>query len=385
MSVSPVELSTATIPVTFNISDYNTSIHNASYPPVSDGKDEDNILEDVSSYLWKVVPVPLFLVGMVGNLLNVVVLKRMKFWQKSTLFFLAVLAFADMTVLCVGLSRYWIKYVFEVDLRTFSNAGCKINFFVIYISMQYSSWILVCVTLERFIKTNFAVRYASLVSVRRSATLLFVIFIILTGVNGHIFFTNGLINNATECDATTKEFSDFEEYAYTFMDFAFLSAIPFLSMTIMNIAIYRKLRSSHLWRRQSGCNKKAVESMHKFSMKLTRMLLFTSTYFLVTTVPISVYFIVDSFYKPPSGSPNEAKMDIAWASTYLFQFSNYTVNFYLYTAVNMRYRHQLKLVFGCKPHGYVQNYLLIYKFKNGLLFLVFPFTLIGIFRFNLDI
>ncbi|KAJ8297944.1 hypothetical protein KUTeg_024475 [Tegillarca granosa] len=319
---------TSTVPVTSNDYELNTTcLYNVTNTTASDEEENTNILDEVSSYLWKTISLPLFLVGMIGNLLNLVVLKRMKFWQKSTLFFLAVLAFADITVLCVGLSRYWIKNVFDFDLRTISDAGCKINFFVIYISMQYSSWILVCVTLERFIKTNFPFR-----------------------INGHLFFTNGLINNRTDCDAITSKFHDFEEFAYTYMDFAFLSAIPFVSMAIMNIAIYRKLRSSDLWRRRSGFNQRGVESMHKFSMKLTRMLFFTTS-----TVPVSIYFIVDSYYKPPEGSQSAAKMDIAWTSTYLFQFTNYTVNFYLYTAVNMRYRHQLKLLFGCKPLGRQQK------------------------------
>lgn len=357
---------TSTVPVTSNDYELNTTcLYNVTNTTVSDEEENTNILDEVSSYLWKTISLPLFVVGMIGNLLNLVVLKRMKFWQKSTLFFLAVLAFADMTVLCVGLSRYWIKNVFDFDLRTISDAGCKINFFVIYISMQYSSWILVCVTLERFIKTNFPFRYASIVSVRRSAVLLVIIFIILTGINGHLFFTNGLINNRTDCDAITSKFHDFEEFAYTYMDFAFLSAIPFVSMAIMNIAIYRKLRSSDLWRRRSGFNQRGVESMHKFSMKLTRMLFFTSIYFLAATVPVSIYFIVDSYYKPPEGSQSAAKMDIAWTSTYLFQFTNYTVNFYLYTAVNMRYRHQLKLLFGCKPLGSSRDRGRIYSLQDN--------------------
>ncbi|XP_052077874.1 psychosine receptor-like [Mytilus californianus] len=83
----------------------------------------------------------------------------MRFWRRTPLLLLAVLAITDITVLLDGLLRYWIEYTFKIDIRTLSDASCKINLFILYFAMQYSSWILVCLIVDRFIKTNFPFLY----------------------------------------------------------------------------------------------------------------------------------------------------------------------------------------------------------------------------------
>jgi hypothetical protein len=60
------------------------------------------------------------------------------------------------------------------------------------------------------------------------------------------------------------------------------------------------------------------------------MLFFTSIYFLITTLPVSIFFVVDSFVKDPDNNLTTAKLKLAKAVLYLLQFSNYAVNFYIF-------------------------------------------------------
>lgn len=308
-----------------------------------------DLMTDVSKYLWIVLSPILFVVGVTGNLLTIGVLKRIKFHKKPPYFFLFVLALSDIMVLCVGLSRYWIRETFLVDVRTLSNFGCKVNLFCIYWSMQVSSWILVCVVLERCIKTNFPLRYPRLVTMPRCIMLVLFLTVFLSGVDLHYFWTNGLISEDSEIDCTslTVGYFNFEEFIFTYVDFCVLSAIPFLLMIGMNMFIIRVIRRSREFRKSTVRNKSTNKKLKKFDVKLTRMLVSTSVYFLLATLPISIYFIVDS-YQTDLDNRDSAKMDVVWTVSYLVQFSNYTINFFLYNLTNKRFRAKFIEMIKCK-------------------------------------
>jgi hypothetical protein len=102
--------------------------------------------------------------------------------------------------------------------------------------MQFSSWILVCMTIDRFIKTNFPFTYMRVITVRKAYVVVLVLFVFLSGVNLHFFWTNGIINS-TECDDITTSYENFEEYVFVYIDFSILSAVPFIIMIILNVFI----------------------------------------------------------------------------------------------------------------------------------------------------
>jgi hypothetical protein len=122
-------------------------------------------------------------------------------------------------------------------------------------------------------------------------------------------------------------------------------------MIILNVFIFRALNKQLAFRKRSvvaSRKDKQKESRRLFSRKLTRMLLFVSFYFLVSTVPISVYFMYDSYVKFDDDLHNGRK-DVAWSVLYLFQYSNYSLNFVWYAAHNKVFRDKMKEVFGFKP------------------------------------
>ena len=312
--------------------------------------DEIERLENISRYMWMISSPIIFLTGCVGNTLNLVVLWKLRFWNKPVYLFLFILSICDITVLCVGLSKYWIQETFHFDLRTMSDFGCKINLFVIYWSMQLSSWLLVCVIFERVLKTNFPLKYPRFVRTKRCVTLIVFIVVFLAGVDFHFFLTNGLIiqeDGEVECTSLNHAFYEFEEKTFTYIDFAFLSIVPFTLMVIFNIFIYRVIRKSRKWRQKTVKNQKEKSKrMKKFDTNLTRMLVLSSVYFLFSTTPISVYFIVDSYVK--LDDLGEARKGVAWTVCYLLQFTNYTANFFIYNMTNAKFKTTIKETFGCK-------------------------------------
>ncbi|XP_061164237.1 putative G-protein coupled receptor F59B2.13 [Saccostrea echinata] len=320
---------------------HDNSTIDAAYNSTSEPNDFEE-LEEIGEYLWRILSPVIFIVGITGNIIIIIVLKKMNFKRKPPYMFLFVLSLFDMTVLCVGLSQYWVQNTFHFNLRLTGQAGCKISLFVIYWSMQCSSWILVCVVFERFLKIRFPLRYMRIVTIRKCVCLIILVMVILSGIDMHLLITNGIKTdgNETECTSLNKRYLQYDEYVFIWIDFTFLSALPFLLMISMNVVMIRVLRQSRQFRRNTVQNSTTTNRMNRFDRRLTIMLLVTSIYFLSTTAPIAVYFIVDSYVDVKSKYMQAVK-DLIWASFYLFQFTNYAMNFILYNLSNQRFRKKL--------------------------------------------
>ena len=309
----------------------------------NDNSEISEDIHEVANYLWKVISPILFVIGVGGNAGIMIILYKMKFWTKMTYVFLFILAVDDSVVLCVGLSRPWIKAVFYRDIRDISNFGCVFHLFLIYFSMQLSSWTLVCVTAERYVKTRHPFMYLTHRFSRVLKLVLVISFIVCLSLNLHFFWTNSLVKtgNVYKCTNPTSEYYNFEEKYYVFVDLVMLSVLPFILMFTMNLLIGKSLHESRVFRRCSISDPKTRRRLIRSSKKLTRMLFFTSIYFLITTLPVSILFVADSFVEDLDNKLTTAKLELAKAVLYLLQFSNYAVNFYIFTEVNDNFRTHL--------------------------------------------
>ncbi|CAG2197115.1 unnamed protein product [Mytilus edulis] len=315
--------------------------------------DEVHALKRAESYVWTYISPVLIVVGILGNCLNLAVLKKLRFWRRTPFFLLFILAITDITVLLDGLLRYWIKHTFKLDIRTLSEASCKINLFVLYFAMHYSSWILVCLIIDRFIKTNFPFLYMRVATIRKTSVIALAAFIILAGINMHFFWTNGIKGKDGSCGNLTPAYEYFGEYVFTYIDLVILSLLPFIIMLILNIFVYRALKRHLKFTKSSvveSRNSRKAPNRRHFSQKLTRMLLLNSSYFLLTTVPISVYLIYDSYNKCEN-ELKKTKMSVAKSVLFVFQYSYYSLNFVWYATCNKAFWEKTKEIFGFKTHG----------------------------------
>lgn len=292
--------------------------------------------------LWQTVPPVLLIIGLAGNLLVMAVLHVMKFTKNVALFFFFVMALSDCSVLIVVLLRYWLKETFSVDLRALSDPGCKIMFFLTYFFMDLSSWTLAAVTVERCLVIRFSLRASTLVTVTRARIAVVVIVVILTGINGYLLFTQRIGPDGSCGSFEGDAIYFFDEHVFVWIDLFVLAVLPFSVMLGCNIVIVREVRgnvSRHKGLGPADMDKNKNSGTSSVS-SITLMLLAVNFYFLVTTIPVSVYFIMDTFMRdvvekePAVG----VKMDLAWTVCYLLQFTNYSLNFYIYVARGRRFR-----------------------------------------------
>lgn len=296
--------------------------------------------ELVSKELW-VYLAPIFLIiGLLGNTCVFLVLKTMQFQNKSTLLYFFLLALSDTVVLLAGLPYYWILETFGINLRAQSNGACKVLIFLTYFSMHTSSWFLVAVSIERFVVIKLPLRTSSLVTIKRSRCLAAIIVVLFFFVDGYLLFTQHVQDGSCGSFPDDGFLYYFDESVFVWIDFCLLSAIPAAIMVTCNVSITLELRQQvrqqHTLRPPSQLSQSAPRA-HISS--LTRMLLAANVMFLFTTLPISVYFIVDTFLAfKEEDELVQARMDLAWSIVYLIQYLNYTTNFYIYVARGKRFR-----------------------------------------------
>lgn len=327
-------------------------------------------LESASAYLWIIIS-PIFLfVGVFGNILNLIVLRRMHFEKNPTLILLFLLSVTDIAVLLVGLPRYWARDALQFDLRTVSQFSCKFSLFLIYISMQLSSWILVLVSVIRVIKTVLPLRYPKTkirVTRKNTLTVFCIVVIALCIINFHFFITNGVITEDGEasCTSLTPDFRNFDEYVFVYIDFLMMSVFPAIIIIVCNIFIYLVLKNMKQRRASTTSTDKVTSDSVS---RVTRMLFVTSSYFVISTAPISLHFIVDSYVRPGSDDLTQAKLDMSFTVLYLFQFSHFVINFYCYTVTNKRFRRSVKKLKDEVKNRCVLSFLFVVFFNYKFFF-----------------
>lgn len=99
--------------------------------------------------------------------------------------------------------------------------------------------------------------------------------------------------------------------------------------------------------------------------RVTRMLFVTSSYFVISTAPISLHFIADSYVRPGSDDLTQAKLDMSFTVLYLFQFSHFVINFYCYTFTNKRFRRSVKKLKDEVKNRCVLSLFFILSFFNN--------------------
>ena len=110
-------------------------------------KDSSEVLEKI---LIGVLMVTL-LVGIVGNILNLVVFGKRRLRNLSTFRFLMYLSASDLLVLLIATPDVLIKELFNFEIRLYSLYTCKFHTFLTYFFTHASNFILMAICIDRSI------------------------------------------------------------------------------------------------------------------------------------------------------------------------------------------------------------------------------------------
>ncbi|XP_052799061.1 uncharacterized protein LOC128230657 [Mya arenaria] len=101
---------------------------------------------EVARMIWIVGSPIIFSFGIVGNILTMIVLLGRKTRKTSTTVFLTLLALCDIWMIVVALPRWWLIYLFGIEIRHLSDAMCG---FLIIIKLGKSGLYLSSAKKER--------------------------------------------------------------------------------------------------------------------------------------------------------------------------------------------------------------------------------------------
>ncbi|XP_060578241.1 G-protein coupled receptor dmsr-1-like [Ruditapes philippinarum] len=359
---------------------------------------EDFRQYNIGNYLWIYVSPILIIVGTFGNFLSICVLLRPKLRCSTTMFYLTCLSFGDLFTLYTGLLRYWISKAFDVDVRHFSNASCKIHTFLVYLSLDFTVWVLVSVTIDRCLSVSIPFRAKILCTLKRAGWVIAAIIVFLVIKNMHFFWNLQLVNTwEFRCDAKTEAANNFLRYVWPWIDFSTFCLIPFSIMIACNIKIIYEMVSSQkkldkhndFYRTPNLATKldspltresnsdMAVQSMTmqdttqtreitsqmtsqqtlrqtsqvrnrspaRRISSLTAMLLTVNCVFLVTTSPIQTFLIGEEYWYSDKTPEEIAWHNFWWAVVNMLQYINNSIHFFLYCVTGPRFRNELKSMF----------------------------------------
>ncbi|XP_060079806.1 growth hormone secretagogue receptor type 1-like [Ylistrum balloti] len=332
--------------------------------------------------IWLYFPPFLIIIGTIANLLAIVVLLRKPMRTSNTMFYLLVLSFGDIFVLYTGLLRFWLKFGFDQDIRLISNAFCKFHGFLVYVSLDFTAWVLVAVTVDRCFSICHPFK-AKVICTRKVAKItVCVILGTLIAINGHLFWSLAIKDLADEIQCTGVTY--FANSIWPWIDFSVFSGIPFSIMITSNIIIVRQLcRSSrrlmaHKMTDRTRCNAERSDiavvkpdsnstsnqlrltsnSLSKNGSERNRiqqrtgkisnvtvMLLSINCLFLLLTAPIVIYLIGYIQWYVNVSDHSRAKMNLLWCFCNMMQYLNNSIHFFIYCLTGPKFRRELKSTF----------------------------------------
>ena len=134
----------------------------------------------------------IYIIGVVGNSLSLMVLMRKKMARISTYIYLAALSVLDTVVLTTGLLQMWLEELGFVSFRIHSNPGCKMTKVINYVVSDSSVWLIIAVTVERFIAVCHPLKAASICRRKTAVKIIIFIFIFFCLFNSHFLLTTQL-------------------------------------------------------------------------------------------------------------------------------------------------------------------------------------------------
>ena len=144
----------------------------------------------ISSSGWFIHLFPIvFLVGIIGNFLAVIVLRRKAMQTSCSSIYLLVLALADSTVLCLSGFKTWLKLATGFELLHTSDCSCRLILYGFYSATHISAWIIVLVTAERLLVVHWPLKAGLTWLVRRPGLTVSILIFVILVININILYT----------------------------------------------------------------------------------------------------------------------------------------------------------------------------------------------------
>lgn len=283
-------------------------------------------------YFNLIYPLLFILIGVPGNLISMVVwLKRIRSSPGSTCLYLTVMCATDTYVLVHGCARNWLKSLDRYVLTTVANAssppvdprvvlGCGPPLFVFTFLSDFSVWLIVFLSFERFVCARYPLRVQELCRLRNGCLFLLAALVLLAGVNSLLFLmvAVGVRNQRITCVERHLLPQSFRSF-WPYLDFGIYSLVPLITIVTFHQQILIRLHQGHP-KNSSSRSKRAARILKTIvTMAITHFLF---------TMPIGIYFLIDRYI---CTLETMYRCDILNEVFVMLQLANHLTHFFIYS------------------------------------------------------
>ncbi|KAH3701850.1 hypothetical protein DPMN_076846 [Dreissena polymorpha] len=338
----------------WNNSDANITNENASeYIYYYSNRHSDYVEYDIAAAINRYYLYVICGIGIPGNVACFVTSSNMKPFRSSDLY-MAALAVADLTSLLIKFSYVRIT----ATNSRLGDVGCQWFYALGSTSVMYANWIVVALTLERFIAVTLPLKVKQLCQKRSSICVLAVLFIVVFLANIQFLFTFEEMSDVflTWTCASKQDFRTFHTFTWYWIDGALYAFLPTLFILVFNGLIIFKIRKSTLEKRHLSAEQRHSTETSNYQRQITVMLLSVSVAFVVLTLPNCTFFIVKAYWSWMESAHGVAKYYLVMQIVFVLSDLSHALNFYLYCISGRKFRQKfLKLVQKCFHRNRTSN------------------------------
>ncbi|VDL19542.1 unnamed protein product [Hymenolepis diminuta] len=310
-------------------------------------------------YTYIPIWIMLLFFGLFGNALTVFVLQAKRLKQSSTSFYLTALAITDMLYLLTSLvsSIANFTYFFPFELRQTSKTFCVLLPFINYTLAYISVWLLVAVTVERAIWVVLPFRAHRICTRRTAKFIVPLLLIVFTILDIHFFITMRYVQISK--DKWICRPNSFTDKVFPYLDLLLVAVLPCTVMLIANCLIGWKLRVMRKFRTGTLTGSKTLNSnadstnteKKEKSTNLTRMLVSTNVFFIISVTPLLIYDVVFFSIDVKAWAEENEKVrgGILFGLerfVYTLWYTNFAIHFLLYCLSGPPFRAEVLVLFN---------------------------------------
>lgn len=298
---------------------------------------------------------PLIIIfGTIGNLLTLMVMLRQKMRRRPTCFHMSAIAVFDTLVLYSDCLRQWLALLHGSNALTLSSAACKVFHFFSYTFFDISVWLIVIMTVDRFLVVQFPLHAPKLSSLPRARKTVIMLIATMVLANLHFIWTVHL-DDRHHC-IYLEGFEYFHVNVWPWIDAAVYSFLPFILLLVFNILIIVIHRRSMKLRKTTlNINKPRTRSQSSnqgTQLRLSAMLFTVTFTFLLLSAPNVILICIRNTYFDFSMQVDDfrniAVYRLVATLTMFCLYLNHAVNFLLYCISGRMFRKELWQIVKCK-------------------------------------
>lgn len=292
--------------------------------------------------------------GLIGNTLCFVVMKRNSLRTRSYSHFLCALAVFDSITL-IGRQTDLINVYLDKHTRignmfsSFSDFGCKMYFFSLNTCYLMSAWLIVCMSIERLQAVCFPFKKTPWRRQEGAVGIILSLFLVLSLSQFFRFTYFG--RSGKQCGAYVDQRAAYLHWhIYEYM-FTFLFGLPFSIVLLGNFFVLLKIRQirNEIRERRLQSNLLSTRNVtRKRSFKTTATLLTISFSYVITMLPLLVisiilHVIVD--VNTLEGIRMYVRLKPYSEVISTFSYINYSINFCIYVLSGKFFRREVCQMF----------------------------------------